>query len=108
MSRSWETRQYIDDFYDNVLMNAVESHSQITEVINIATNFKSRELWCVFVHNSPIEENDYEMWEDFWDIFCKRREVFYSDFKKPGLGYVTVYPLFISQERLQKILRAHG
>jgi len=37
-------------------------------------------------------------------MLSNKREIFYSEYKKPRLGYITLYPLFISIEKRGKIL----
>lgn len=105
MSDTGEIRQYLDNFYSFVLTSAVDSHKRIIDVINIATYVKSRELWCVFVYISHTFESDFEIWEDFWRLITIKRDSFYNRYKKSGLGFVTIYPIFISSDQISALMR---
>lgn len=107
MRNEGKLKEYLSQFHNFVIQKAVEVHLQMTNAIVLATYPKQREIWCVFVYHPEIEEFEsrLEMWTQFWEDICERRKAFYSDFKKPGFGYITMYPLFISEERLEKLLK---
>ena len=98
--------KYLNRFFEYTIQESVEAYSQMLDVILLQSNPVMREIWCVFVYHPDIEHMDakFEMFTDFWEHFCERRERFYSQFKKPGLGHVAVYPLFINQEELRKLV----
>lgn len=106
MSKKGMLKEYLFNFQKFVIENTVEVSKEIVNVITIAQYPDKREIWCVFVYDPEIEdiESRIRMWTNFWEKICEKREVFYSEFKKPSLGYITTYPLFISKKKLQSLI----
>lgn len=96
---------YLQQFSDLVVRSAVDTHPQIMEVIILASYPIHREIWCVFIYDSELENSDskFEMWTNFWEDISRMREIYYSEYKKPGLGYITLYPLFLGSKKFHEI-----
>ena len=53
-------------------------------------------------------ESDFEIWEDFWRLITIKRDSFYNRYKKSGLGFVTIYPIFISSDQISALMQARN
>ena len=106
MKKEQRIRQYLGHFLEKAVWGAIEAFPEMIDVKLLHIFPKNREIWCVFVYHPEIQELEsrLNMWARFWHEFCGKRKAFYTDFKKLGLGYVTLYPLFISKDKLDVLI----
>jgi len=105
MTEKGRLKEYLNQFHNFVIKGAMKEHPQIIDVHILANYPREREIWCVFIYHleTENEESRFEIWTNFWEDICKKREIFYSDFKKQDLGFITLYPLFISSKKFKEL-----
>lgn len=105
MKKESRIKQYLEHFLEKAVWGAIEAFPEMINVKLLHIFPKNREIWCVFIYHPEIQELEsrLNMWARFWDEFCEKRNTFYTESKKPDLGYITLYPLFVSKEKFDAL-----